>query len=127
MQLLARSPHMRSGKPWYRSDRDAWYVQHQRKQVLLARGKANKPAAMAAFHKLMVTGSGPSSSSEDTKQIAVLCDLFLDYSEIHHSSSAFKNYKHFLQAFCSAHGRMKVTELKPFHFNRWLDGKKSWN
>lgn len=117
---------MRSGKPWYRSDRDAWYVQHQRKQILLARGKANKSAAMAAFHKLMVTGNGPLSKTDDTKQIAVLCDLFLDYSEVHHSSSAFKNYKHFLQAFCSAHGWRNINDLKPFHFNRWLDGKKTW-
>ena len=116
---------MRPAKPWFRSDRDSWYVQHNGKQVLLARGKANKAQALAAFHKLMLTGT-PALLKEDTVSIATLCDLFLDFSEANHSSAAYANYKHFLQVFCNSYGRLSAGDIKPFHISRWIDGKKSW-
>ena len=37
---------MRPARPWYRTGRDTWQVQFNGKQVLLARGKANKSEAI---------------------------------------------------------------------------------
>ena len=117
---------MRPRKPWFRADRDAWYVQHNGRQVLLAKGKANKPEAQAAYHKLMLV-SGEAPPKADTLVVATLCDLFLEYSQAHHSPSSYANYKHFLQAFCKNFGRLNASEIKPFHVTRWVDGKKKWN
>lgn len=117
---------MRSPRPWFRSDRDAWYVQHDGKQVLLARGKANKAQAVAAFHKLMANGKAALSTTEESP-IATLCDLFLDFSEANHTADVFKNYKYILQVFCRQFGKFPANAIKPFHINRWVDGKKTWN
>lgn len=117
---------MRPRKPWFRSDRDGWYVQHNGKQALLAKGKANKAEAQAAFHKLMLLG-GETPIRDASLPIATLCDLFLDYSEVHHSPDAYKNYKHFLQAFCTTYGRLNASDIKPLHVNRWIDGRKTWD
>ena len=66
---------MRPRKPWYRSDRDGWFVQHNGKQVLLAKGKANKAEAQAAFHKLMLL-SGETPLRAEVIAVAMICDLF---------------------------------------------------
>ena len=117
---------MRPRKPWYRSNRDGWFVQHNGKQVLLARGKANKADAQAAFHKLMLL-SGETPLRADDLHVATICDLFLDFSQTHHGESAYENYKHFLQNFCDSYGKLAVADVKPFHVTRWIDGKKTWN
>lgn len=116
---------MRPRKPWFRKDRDAWFVQHNGKQVLLVRGKANKAEAQAAFHKLMLLeGDAPLRTEE--LQVAAICDLFLDFSKAHHTPASFESYKHFLQVFCNGYGRFLVKDIKPFHVTRWVDGKKKW-
>lgn len=116
---------MRTARPWFRSDRDAWYVQHGGKQVLLARGKANKAEATAAFHKLMA-GGGVASPAIDSMPVASLCDMFLDFSEANHTRDVYDNYKLFLNAFCRQFGKLAANSIKPFHVNKWVDGKKSW-
>lgn len=116
---------MRPARPWYRSDRDSWYVQHGGKQVLLARGKANKAEATVAFHKLMA-GRGVAWAATDSIPIATLCDLFLDFSEANHTREVYENYKLFLNAFCRQFGRLAANAIKPFHVSRWLDSRKNW-
>lgn len=44
--------------PWCRASRDAWYVRVGGKQVRLARGEANRKAAIEAFHRLTALGLG---------------------------------------------------------------------
>jgi len=117
---------MRPRKPWYRSDRDGWFVQHNGKQVLLARGRRTKAEAQAAFHKLMLL-NGETPLRADAVHVAIICDLFLDSSQAHHSESAYGNYKHFLQDFCDSYGKLVVGDIKPLHITRWIDGKKTWN
>lgn len=116
---------MRSPKPWFRSTHDAWYVQHRGKQVLLAKGKANKAEAMAAFHKLMLT-SGDSSAKKSGIQIATLCDLFLDFSKSQHKLLTYKNYRNILQQFCKQFGSLEVGALKPFHVSHWVEEQPGW-
>lgn len=117
---------MRPSKPWYRSDRDAWYVQHNGKQVLLTRGKANRAKAVAEFHKLMFLGTS-SAPDVPSLQVATLCDLFLDYSKVNHTADSYRNYRFFLQDFCTVHGMATALDIKPFHVTRWLDSKSNWN
>jgi integrase len=124
---------MRRPKPWYRTSKSAWYVQHNGQQARLgehpegaAPPKKTKsgwnvpPAILDAFYKLMA--SDP-SSVPDAKELitAQVCDLFLDHSERHNERATYLCYKHFLQSFCALHGRIKAVELKPIHVTRWLD------
>ncbi|MFN0019460.1 MAG: tyrosine-type recombinase/integrase [Pirellulaceae bacterium] len=93
--------------------------------MLLAKGKANKAEAQAAFHKLMLL-KGETPLRAEVIAVATICDLFLDFSQTHHSESAYGNYKHFLQDFCDGYGKLSVSEVKPFHVTRWIDGKTNW-
>jgi integrase/recombinase XerD len=117
---------MRPRKPWFRSDRDAWFVQHNGKQVQLAKGKDNKAEAQSAYHRLMLT-SGEELPQADALPVATLCDLFLDFSQQHHSAGAYDSYKRFLQSFCDAYGTLSADDIKPFHVTRWIDNHKTWN
>ena len=111
-------------KVWYRASRDAWYTTVRGKKVMLAKGRANKAEAQAAFHKVL---AGIKPLADNEMLTATLCDLFLDFSLANHSQSAFENYKHFLTAFCKTHGRLKAEDIRPFHVTRWVDAKKKWN
>jgi integrase len=73
---------------------------------------------------MLLEGNSPIRS--ETLQVATVCDLFLDYSLTNNSPSSYRTHRHFLQAFCTGYGRFNVSDLKPFHINRWVDGKKSW-
>lgn len=47
---------MRPRRPWYRKSKDAWFVMIDGKQKLLAKGKAAKAEAEAAFYRMMAAG-----------------------------------------------------------------------
>ena len=116
---------MRPRKPWYRSSKDAWYVMIDGKQRLLAKGKASKSEAEAAFYRIMAAG-GLIPANDNSLNVATLCDLFLDFSQAHNSINTYKWHKHFLDSFCRKCGKLACTVLKPFHLTKWLDGNKSW-
>ncbi len=129
---------MRQPTPWFRKSKNAWYVEHQLKQVRLGEhpeelpppkktktGWNPPPAILDAFYKLMATD--PANLPRPEKiPVAVLCDVFLQHSEKHHGHDTFINYRHFLQAFCTAYGTHPAAELKPYHVSRWLDRNPSW-
>jgi site-specific recombinase XerD len=58
--------------------------------------------------------------------VASLCDLFPEWCEKHNSARTYELYRDFPQSFCKQCGRMRVTELKPFSVNQWLDRQTGW-
>jgi integrase len=113
--------------PWYRASRDAWYVRVNGKQVRLAKGKANKRAAIEAFHRLMALGPAglPKTQGITTAHI---CDVFLGWSEKNHDAKTFAWYKSFLNSFCNYEGvgALPAAQLKLFHVTKWLDAHPGW-
>ena len=102
---------MRRPKPWFRAALDAWYVEHNGKQVRLGehpdgapppkktKGSWNpRPAILDAFYKLMA--SNPANLPKPALILtAEVCDLFLSHSEKHNEKATYLWYKHFLQSF----------------------------
>jgi integrase len=130
---------MRPYKPWYRPCRDTWFVEIAGKQQALGKhpetalppkksknGWNAPPEIMAAFHKLMAAGTGKLPDA-DALRVATICDLFLDYSEKHHTPDTYRGYKDFLQDFCELYGTLLAKDLKPLHVTRWLDAHPGWN
>jgi integrase len=115
---------MRVRKPWFRASKNAWYVEVNGKQVRLAAGKENEKAAFDAFYKLMA--GEPRQQASDSLLIATLCDLFLEFSLLHHAKKSYRLYKDFLQSFCKRHGRLPALQIKPFHITRWVDQHPTW-
>jgi integrase len=112
---------MRSAKPWYRAQRDAWCCYVNGALVTLAKGRDNKKEAEQEFHRLMLH-SGRVTVCKLT--LAHVCDLFLEHSDREHAEPTYDQYRHFLQSFCRKTGRIKATELKLHHLTRWLQNSK---
>lgn len=55
---------MRPSRPWYCTSHDAWYVEVGGKQVKLAKGKANKQAALLEWHRLQSGQGQPTDVAE---------------------------------------------------------------
>lgn len=129
---------MRQPKPWFRSSKNAWYVEHRFKKVRLGLHPEGAPPPkktkagwnapkeiLDAFYKLMATD--PANLPRPDKLLAAtVCDLFLDHSQKHHAPETYANYRHFLQAFVATYGRSVAADLKPFHVSRWLDDHPTW-
>jgi integrase len=136
--------------PWYRASRDAWYVEYKGQQVKLPKGKANKKAALEAFHRLMALGPGGFPKYQEIT-VAHVCDLFLTevcpYAgdppkkqpkandpqpamkpNATHEARTYWWYRSFLESFCG-HKRVGVlpaSELKVFHVTQWLNAHPKW-
>lgn len=119
---------MRPSKPWYRTSHDAWYVEIDGRQVKLAKGKASKPEAMQAFHRLMAEHTRPDRGKTDLP-VAVVCDLFLSWSKSNHKTDTYVWYKNYLQAFVSFRGTGELlsSQLTPSHVTAWLASEPEWS
>jgi integrase len=116
---------VRPHKPWYRASKDAWFVEINGKQIRLAKGQANEKAAWDTFYRLMASGAARLPDAESLA-VATVCDLFLDFSEKHHSPDTYRWYRDYLQDFCESYGTLLARHLKPLHVSRWLDGHDGW-
>lgn len=121
---------MRIPTPWYRSSRDAWFIQLDRKQVLLARGQANEADAWTEFHRLMHE-RGRLKSDPETVLFADLAELFLDDVTKRISLGEMKQasydwYLRFLDDFalCFTGTAMALT---PSHVTSWLAKHLAWS
>jgi integrase len=119
---MARKPYFRAFDGW-------WYAQvrvgTKRKQIKLVKGKEKEQEAYRAFCRLLADHEGEAPVAE-ARTVAVICDLFLDYSQKHHKPDTYAVYKHFLQDYCELHGRKMAAETKPFHVSNWLDSHATW-
>lgn len=81
---------MKTPRPWYRSQTDTWYVCRHGKQIPLAKGKANRAEAQAAYFRLMAADAeAPPPSLFAAAQV---CDLFLDWSQKHNDRRTYDWY-----------------------------------
>jgi integrase len=119
----------RDPKPWYRTEADAWYVTVGGKQHLLARGKANRPEAVRAFHTLMVgrTADGKGKPGEESRiAVATLFEIFLDEVQRDKEPLTYATYRQHLKAFAKDYGGVPIVEIKPLHLTRWLAARPGW-
>jgi integrase len=116
---------MRQPKPWYRTSKDAWFVELGGKQIRLAKGRDAEKEAFEAFYRLM-SARPENLPAADKITVARLSDLFLDQSQRHHAPDTYAIYRHFLQSFCDSYGRLAAAAIKPFHVSRWVDAHKTW-
>jgi hypothetical protein len=118
---------MRQPKPWCRSSKNAWYVEHRGKQCRLGEHPDGAPPPKKAkagwndpqlildvFYKLMA--ADPSALPRPADVLAAqVCDLFLSHAERHNEPATYRSYQYFFQTFCDVHGRVLARDLKPIH------------
>jgi integrase len=117
----------RPRKPWYRPNRDTWYVVIDGTQTPLARGRHNREAAEREFHRLMAERPEPEAPAA-RGTIGELVNDFLGWTERHKSPSTFRQRRHFLRSFI-AFGRVRDTlphRLTIAVVEDWLDEHPTW-
>lgn len=121
-------------KPFFRTARDAWYVQLGKNQVKLAPGPKNaatEKTAWAAFHRLMTDradGVPKSANPAAEPTVAEVFEKFLDWCQRHREPRTYEFYRDRIQSFLDASrtAALPADELKPFHVQDWADGKPTW-
>ncbi len=134
---MAHSP-----KPFFRTARNAWYVQLGKNQIRLASGPkttATEKEAWAVFHRLMTerVANGDAPVHESTTPgaenggltVGILFEKYLDWCKRHREKQTYSGYVGHLQRFCnhlSGVLTMAALDLKPFHVVEWLDAHPDW-
>lgn len=134
---MAHSP-----KPFFRTARNAWYVQLGKQQTKLHDGPKNtdtEKAAWAAFHALMASRNSANSAAPQSPQntgalsLAELFEKYLDWCQKHREQRTYDGYLWHLQRFIdhlkgknTPASEMGAVDLRPFHVNEWLDAHPDW-
>lgn len=114
----------RTAKPWYREDRQSWFVTIDGKRHNLG---PDEKEAKRKFHALMATppqAKCPAAISSAGFTVAEIFDKFLHWCSKHRSAETYEWTRYRIQMFVDALGdevNMAVTSLKPFHLVEWID------
>ena len=102
-------------KPFFKKSRGLWYVEINRKQINLG---ADRDAAFAMYHQMMIQ---PRAAHLSPESVIVIIDTFLDWVKKNRAPDTFEWYRHRLQRFARKYPDIKVSELRPFHVEQWVD------
>jgi len=102
-------------KPWFRPQRGVWYVTLDGKQHNLG---PDKDEAFQRYHELM---SKPRERVL-TDSVASICDSFLEWVQKHQAPDTYRWYKDRLQAILNAIPSLRVSQLRPYHIQQFVDG-----
>lgn len=132
----------RTASPWFRSDRNAWYVIKDGRRLLLGehpadapppRRKKNRwvvpPAILARFHELMAARPGPRVAPDPPgTPVVVVFDKYLTWVAKNRSPRTYEWSRGHIQGFIDSlsDGRLTVEGLRPFHVTEWVDSKPAW-
>jgi integrase len=110
-------------KPFFRNSRGLWYVQIRGRQVNLG---PLRDVAFQKYHELMVAPEPPPELP--SQAVLTLVDEFLSWCQKHREARTYDWYKERCQSFINTIApTMTAYELKPFHVQRWVDGKDTWS
>jgi integrase len=121
---MARKP-----KPWWREDRQAWFVTIGGTRYNLG---SESEEADREFHRLMSLkpeARAPKASPSTGLTVADILDKYLDWCQKHRAARTFDWYRDHLQSFADFlpnPDQMPVSELKPYQVIEWADQHDSW-
>lgn len=107
---MAREP-----KPWYRKDRDAWFVTIAGTRHNLG---PNKKKALERFYALM---REPKAAKVASEAFAAVADAFLEWLAANRSPETYTWYQYRLERFCQRYPDLVASEIRPYHVQQWVD------
>ena len=102
-------------KPFFKKGRGLWYVEIDRKQINLG---PDREDAFRQYHQLMTQ---PRAESLSPESLVGIIDSYLDWVHKNRAPDTFEWYRHRLQRFVTKYPDMKVSQLRPFHVEQWVD------
>lgn len=112
---------MRQPKPYFRQQKQAWYVQIDGRQFSLGR---DEKKAWQRYHELILNRADLDS---ETVTAAQLIDTFLEWCSKHRSKGTFENSRRYCRHFINSAGKkLTVAKIKPKHITEWIDRHPGW-
>ncbi|NQV26375.1 MAG: tyrosine-type recombinase/integrase [Rhodopirellula sp.] len=106
---MARRP-----KPWFRKERQAWFVTINGAQHNLG---PDKNQAYDRFHELM---RQPTQRRVSSQLMPAIIDEFLDWSLRNRAAPTYEWYRYRLERFAQMYPNLRIADLRPFHVERWV-------
>jgi integrase len=115
------------GKPWYRAERDQWYVTIDKKKEPLfdskgnpVRGRDNRADAERAWHEMAVMAAVPDNGADN--EVRTILELFLqDADKRGVTKKTIGSYTAYFKSFNARHPKLLVRDLRPAHVRDWWD------
>ena len=105
----------RRAKPWFWKARNRWYVTLGGTRHNLG---PDKNRAWDRFHELM---RQPAEARVNSDTVVSLIDQFLEWTHSKRAPDTYEWYRYRLQRFALRYPDLSVSELRPFHFEEWVD------
>jgi len=119
-------PRKQNREPFWRSERNCWYVQSGTRQIRLS---TDKDEAWRLWHEFMARppeADRPVAPGPDVQVIEIL-DAYLDWCQKHKAERTYEWSRENIQRFANAlPDGLKVAELKPYHLTRAMDAYAHW-
>ncbi|MEX2140513.1 MAG: site-specific integrase [Pirellulales bacterium] len=110
---------MREPKPFFRRQTQSWYVQIGNQQISLGR---NKEAAWEEYHQIMAARRSEQPTPNDS--VVSIINKHLAWLKANRAEGTFNRAMQHLPHFGQHIGpKMRVSALRPFHVQEWLDEK----
>lgn len=103
-------------EPWWRKERQAWFVQIDRKRFNLGR---DKKQAWKRYYELMAE---PAKRVVVAESLVVIVDTFLEWVQKHRAADTYEWYRFRLERFARTYPALRTNDLRPFHVQQWIDG-----
>jgi integrase len=114
-------------KPFFRSARNAWFVQVGGRQVKL---HADRDEAFRLYHEMMARPPERRAAPAPAPGglVAVVLDAFLDWVKANKAPRTYEFHHRNVQRFLdSIPPALTVAELKPIHVTRAMDAQPGWS
>ena len=102
-------------KPFFKKARGVWYVEINRKQINLG---PDEDEAFRQYHQLM---GKPREQHVSPESLVAIIDAFLEWTHKNRAPDTYQWYRYRLQRFVSKYPEMRVSALRPFHVEEWVD------
>lgn len=111
---------MKHPRPWYRKEKDAWFICYQGKQHRLAKGKKNRKIAVQKAYAIL-------GETAPALPAHIRIENVIDRWDADHKKLAsYKWAMDFLNDFKTKYGRLRLTHLKRGHLRKWSE-RESWS
>jgi integrase len=113
-------------KPYFRPNRQTWYVQIDGKEYTLGR---DETAAWQKYHELMAArGKKQPAPQQTVRTVVSILEEFMEKEASEKAPRTYEHYRRFLKSFRLAlPAGLTIDELAPGHVTDWLHQHKDWS
>ncbi|MCD0458958.1 tyrosine-type recombinase/integrase [Roseiconus lacunae] len=113
---------MRQPKPFFRKQKQCWYVQIEGRRISLGK---DKEQAWKRYHEIM---AGNRPIVESTVTVVELLERYLDWVQANRKPTTYDKIRHRLRHFSKHVGlKTKVMDLAGADLAKWVESEKTWN